>query len=103
MEPSITRNTICTPSDDVVTRDIEGEIIIVPIAAGIGDAEDELYSLNETGKAIWDRMDGIHSLSQIAIDLAAEYAVSLSEIERDVIGLVTELARRNMLIIRKED
>ena len=39
---------IC-PSEDVVAREIEGEFIIVPLAAGIGDMEDELYSLNESG------------------------------------------------------
>jgi len=38
------------PSEDVVAREIEGELIIVPLAAGIGDLEDELYTLNETGK-----------------------------------------------------
>ena len=44
---------IYVPSEDVVAREIEGEMIIVPIASGIGDMEDELYTLNETGKAIW--------------------------------------------------
>ena len=33
-------------------REIEGELIIVPLVAGIGDADDELFTLNETGKAI---------------------------------------------------
>ena len=53
MMPEITSETVCAPSDDVVAREIEGEIIIVPLVAGIGDADDELYTLNETGHAIW--------------------------------------------------
>ena len=28
-----------------------GGIIIVPLVAGIGDMEDELFTLNDTGKA----------------------------------------------------
>jgi hypothetical protein len=40
------------PSQDVVARDIEGELILVPIASGIGDMEDEIYTLNDTGRAI---------------------------------------------------
>ena len=35
----------------------KGEIIIVPLVAGIGDMEDELFTLNDTGKAIWDTLD----------------------------------------------
>ena len=51
-------DAVYAPSEDVVAREIEGELIIVPLVAGIGDMEDELYTLNETGRAIWDRLDG---------------------------------------------
>ena len=53
---TIKRDAVYAVSDDVVAREIEGEIIIVPLVAGIGDLEDELFTLNETGKAIWDRL-----------------------------------------------
>jgi hypothetical protein len=43
---------IYEPSEDIVARVIEGELIIVPLVAGIGDLEDELFTLNETGRAI---------------------------------------------------
>ena len=43
----------CTPSEDVVAREIEGDVIIVPLVSGIGDEDDELYTLNPTGQAIW--------------------------------------------------
>ena len=43
---------IYIPSEDVVARLIEGELIIVPLVAGIGDMDDELFTLNETGRAI---------------------------------------------------
>lgn len=92
-------NLIYTPSEDVVAREIEGELIIVPLAAGIGDMEDELYTLNETGKAIWDKLDGVRSLEQIAHELAEEYTAPADEIERDVLGLTAELARRGILVV----
>lgn len=85
-------------SEDVVAREIEGEIIIVPLVAGIGDLEDELFTLNETGKAIWAKLDGRRSLSQVIQELAAEYQAAAGELEADVLGLVTELARRRMLV-----
>jgi Coenzyme PQQ synthesis protein D (PqqD) len=85
-------------SDDVVAREIEGEIIIVPLVAGIGDLEDELFTLNETGKAIWDKIDGRRSVAEMIAELAAEYQGQPGEIETDVLGLVHELAKRRMLV-----
>jgi hypothetical protein len=100
LEYSITLDNICAPSEDVVAREIEGELIIVPLASGIGDMEDELYTLNETGKAIWNHLDGMRSLRQIAGELATEYGAPAADIDRDVLGLATELVRRKMLILR---
>ncbi len=89
---------VYAPSDDVVAREIEGELIIVPLVAGIGDMEDELYTLNEAGRAIWRRLDGHTELGGIVADLAEDYHAPPGEIERDVLGLVEELFSRRMLV-----
>ena len=86
------------PSDDVVAREIEGELIIVPLVAGIGDIDDELYTLNETGKAVWSRLDGKSTLRQVAAALAEEYDAPEDVIALDVLGIVGELLSRRMLI-----
>ena len=91
-------NSIYTRSEDIVAREIEGELIIVPLAAGIGDLEDELYTLNETGKAIWQRLDGQTTLAGIVAAMAQEYEAPPGAIESDVLGLVGELVRRRMLV-----
>jgi hypothetical protein len=86
-------------SDDVVSRVIEGEVIIVPLVAGIGDMDDELFTLNETGRAVWERLDGSRTLRQVANELASEYDVGQAEVEGDVVGLVGELALRRMVVV----
>ena len=91
-------HNIYAVSADVVAREIEGELIIVPLSAGVGDLEDELYTLNETGKAIWQRLDGLRSLQEVAADLSIVYQAPLEEIQQDVCGLVAELLRRRMLV-----
>jgi hypothetical protein len=96
----VTPESIVARSDDIVSREIEGELIIVPIASGIGDMEDELYTLNETGRSIWGRIDGKHSLKYIADDLAIEYSAPLDIITRDVLGLAEELVKRKILVIK---
>ena len=54
--------------------------------------------LSETGKAIWDRLDGQRRLRDMVKELSAEYESPAGEMERDVLGLVTELLKRRMLI-----
>lgn len=98
MKANVTLDTIYTPSEDVVARKIEGEIIIVPLVAGMGDTDDELFTLNETGKAIWERLDGHRSLQDVIGELAAEYEAAEREIKADVLGLVGELVSRRMLV-----
>jgi hypothetical protein len=58
---SLKMDAVCAPSEDIVYREIEGEVILVPLVAGIGDAEDELYTLNATGRAVWERLDGVRT------------------------------------------
>jgi coenzyme PQQ biosynthesis protein PqqD len=92
------KDTVCMPSDDIVAREIEGDIIIVPLVAGIGDADDELYTLNETGKAIWEKLDGQKNLADIAKELSAEFSSNAGEIEADVLGFVSEMTKRGILV-----
>ncbi len=86
------------PSEDIVVREIEGELIIVPLTSGIGDLEDELFTLNETGRAIWSRLDGRASLGDIARSLASEYEGDPKTMAEDVSGLAGELLRRRMIV-----
>lgn len=92
--------SVCAPSEDVVAREIEGEVLIVPLTAGIGDSEDELYTLNESGQAIWKELDGQRSLKDVVRSLADKFDAPLSDFENDVLGFATELARRGILVAK---
>lgn len=98
MDVKVGRDTVCSVSEDVVAREIEGELIIVPLAAGVGDMEDELYTLNATGRAVWSRLDGVKTLGDIAGELSVEFDAPREQIESDVVGLAEELARRRIVV-----
>lgn len=87
---------IYAPSEDIVAREIEGEIIIVPLTSGIADMEDELYTLNETGQAIWKLLDGTKTLGEVTEKLSEEFEGE--ELVQDVMGFVTELVGRRILV-----
>jgi hypothetical protein len=99
MSPPVDVNARPRPSADIVARVIDGQIIIIPLVAGIGDMEDELYTLNETGKDIWDRLDGTRTIEQIVKDLSAEFDATEDVLRTDVLGLVEELLKRKILVV----
>lgn len=98
MNHSISLESIYVPSDEVVAREIEGELIIVPLVSGIGDLEDDLFTLNETGKAIWDRLDGKNKVTDVITALSGEFEASGDEIEADIVGFMAELFKRRMIV-----
>jgi len=96
----VTLDSVCVPSEEVVAREILGEMVIVPLTGGIGDAEDELYSLNRTGHAIWQQLDGERTLAGVAAALRDTFNAPLEEIQSDVLGFASELVRRGILAVR---
>jgi hypothetical protein len=98
MEGKVHMDAEYVPSEDIVAREIEDELIIVPLVSGIGDMEDELYTLNKTGRAIWDKLDGKRSLRDLSEELSVEFEAPEGEIEKDVMGLISELVKRGMVV-----
>ncbi|MFH1478498.1 MAG: PqqD family protein [Candidatus Omnitrophota bacterium] len=85
-------------SEAVVAREIQGEFIIIPITSGVGDMEDEIFTLNETGRAIWNELDGKSTLEEVIGRLAEKFEGGKDEIKEDVLGLTNELLKRKMVI-----
>jgi hypothetical protein len=98
VELIVSRDGVYRPSDDLVVREIDGQTIIVPIGTGIGDLEDELYALNDTGRVVWAKLDGTRTLSAVVDELAREYSAPADQIDADVVGLLEELLKRRMVV-----
>ena len=101
MKSKVNLNAIYKPSDDVVAREVSGEFIIIPIASGVGDQEDEIFSLNDTGKNIWNKLGAGKRLKDVALALSEEFDAPLEKIEKDCSGLVQELLKRKMVVCRQ--
>ena len=95
---NISVKKIYMPSEEIVAREIEGELIIIPLVAGIGDLEDELLTLNDTGRAIWNQLNGQTDLQTVINRLLEAYDTEPKVITEDVLGLVEELVKRRMLV-----
>ena len=81
-----------------MAREIEGELTIVPPAAGIGDKDDELHSINDTGKEIWRWPDGNADLQAAVSSLCEEYDADPALVRQDVVGPIEELLGRRIVV-----
>ena len=89
-------DTIVKKSENIVFRKIQDEYILVPIAASAADVE-SLFNLNETGAAVWEKIDGVKKLSDIMAYMKAEYECEGEQIENDVRAFVNEMVEAKLV------
>jgi hypothetical protein len=98
MSAEINLNAVYVPSQDMVAREIEGKLIILPLITGVGNAESELFALSETGQCLWQLLDGKRTLKKIIETMHAEYDAPRTEIDKDIKELIRELLQRRIII-----
>ena len=98
MQTKIDLNSVYLPSENVVARDVQGEFVIIPITSGISESDEEIFSLNKFGRAIWDKLDSKTSLKEVTRALALQFEGDAKKIENDVLGLTEELLKRKMIV-----
>lgn len=81
----------------MVARQIEDEFLLVPIASGIGDMEDALYTLNDTGRAIWEKLGPQKTVNDLIDELLEEFDAPRETIAEDVCGILAELYKLKMV------
>jgi hypothetical protein len=81
---------------DLVTRDVAGEEIIVPIKGHVGDLEG-VFTLNEVGAMIWRLIDGQTTGRQLMEAVRNEYDIGASEAEKDVADFLSSLEESGLI------
>ena len=74
----------------IVSREIAGETILVPIRQNVGDLE-SIYTLNETAARVWALLDGRRSVRGVRDTIVDEFEVSVDEAEQDILELLAQL------------
>jgi len=82
--------------DNLVTREIVGETIIVPVSGELADLQ-KVYSLNATGAFVWERLDGSTPLEVIHQAVTEGFEVGKKDAWADLAELVTDLARAGLI------
>ena len=86
----MTPTAIYTKHPDYVQRDVAGECILLPIRRTLTEAN-SIYVLNETGAALWNRIDGQRTAQDIVTDFCNEYEVATDQLAKDFTSLLDDL------------
>jgi hypothetical protein len=83
--------------ETVVTRDIVGETILVPIRGKLADMQ-RIFSLNDVGAYIWSSLDGERSLGEICEDLRLDFDVQSDQAQRDMSEFISQLLEADLIV-----
>ncbi len=82
--------TVIVARSDMVWREVAGEIVIVDPDGSV------IMGLNGTGGRVWERLDGIRTLGDIAAELAKEHGVDADQTLSDVVAFAAVLVERSL-------
>lgn len=82
--------------EEIVTRKIAGETILVPIRGSLADMQ-KIFSLNPVGEFIWQEINGDKTLQQISESIQSVFDVPQEQADADVQDFITELLREGLI------
>lgn len=88
---SITPLTTLASVSDQISCEISGEVVILSLRDGI------YYGLNAVGAAVWEMLAEPRSVADLRDRLLERYDVGPEECERDLIALVDDLVRHDLV------
>ena len=90
------QNLIFRAADELVTRRVAGETLVVPVCGRVGDL-DSIFMLDGVGSRVWELIDGRASVGAIARAVAREYDVGEAEAAGDVAELLREMEEAGLV------
>src|SRR5437868_8276870 len=89
-------------SDNVVSRVIAGETLIVPVRRGVADLA-SLYSFNDVGSTIWGALVTPRTVGDLVTVLEGAYEVTSEKAREDLEVFLTEAQAAGIVqVVRSE-
>lgn len=82
--------------DDIVTRQVAGETLLVPIYGDLANME-RIFSLDPVAAFIWEQLDGEKSLEGIRDSLLNAFEVEKEQAEADILEFIDELLGASLI------
>lgn len=89
--PGISSSTVLVAARDQVSTELEGEAVILHLTDGV------YYGLDGAGALAWSLLADPRTLGELRDAVAARYAVSPADAERDLAALAADLLARGLV------
>jgi|ERR1035438_1390167 hypothetical protein len=84
-------------SPDIVSREVAGETVVVPICRGVGDL-DSIFTFNGMGSWLWSLLGEPRSEGELTELVMRRYAVEKEAARLDVRNFLLELRKAGLLL-----
>ena len=88
--------TIYNKKDDIVTRKVADEIILVPVCGELA-AMQRIFTIDTVAEFIWNTLDGQKSLSDILTALTDSFDVETDVAEKDMYDFIQSLINAELV------
>jgi hypothetical protein len=78
-------------SSTIVSREIGGETLVVPVRGGVGDL-DSIFSFNPLGSELWNLLEASTSVEEMTDWVVERYEVTSQQALEDIQGFIKELS-----------
>jgi methyltransferase-like protein len=83
--------------EEIVTREIAGETILVPIRGRLADMQN-IFSLNPVAYYIWRQMNGEKSVDEIGREILENYDMGKEEVDKDLQEFIKDLLKEDLIV-----
>lgn len=90
------RQKVFVKNEEVISRKIAGEIILVPVRGKLADMR-RIFALNPVAEYIWREIDGENSVETIGSTIVSAFAVDSKSAEEDVEEFIEALLKENLI------
>lgn len=73
-----------------VTREVGNELVIVPLTGNVAKMN-ALFTLNETGKFIWESISDVQNMDQLVACMVDEFDIDMDTARNDIEIFLTRL------------
>lgn len=84
-------------NDEIVSREIAGETILVPIKGKLADMQ-RVFALENVSEFIWQHLDGQATLDTILKCLTESYDIDHARARSDIAEFIDELLQAELIV-----
>jgi len=92
----MTLDTVYRKKGDIVTREIAGETLLVPIRGNLADMQ-QIFTLNEVAASVWSCLDGRQGVHAIRQEIVDGFQVTLDQADADIRAFLGQLTQAGLI------